>query len=91
MAHTILLPPAALPQPFRSLCLQQFAKKRTASGRPPDDLPSVDFLDELTASGDGNEEATRPTETLFRAGQDEEAESAPFAAESLGTLRPVGG
>jgi integrase len=54
-----------------------------------DDLPSVDFLDGVTAGG--NEEATRPTETLFRAGGDDEGECTPFAAENLGTLRPVGG
>jgi hypothetical protein len=54
-----------------------------------DDLPDASFLDDVTARG--NKEATSPTETLFRPGGDDEAESPPSAAESLGTLRPVGG
>jgi integrase len=54
-----------------------------------DDLPDASFLDDVTAGG--NDVATSPTETLFRAGGNDEAESAPFAAESLGTLRVVGG
>ena len=39
-----------------------------------DDLPNVDFLDGVTAEG-GNEEATRPAETLFRAGGKDQPES----------------
>jgi hypothetical protein len=54
-----------------------------------DDLPDASFLDDVTAGG--NKEATSPTERLFRDVGDNEAESPPFAAESLGTLRPVGG
>jgi integrase len=54
-----------------------------------DDLPDASFLDDVTAGG--NKEATSPTETLFRASGDDQAESSPFAGESLGTLRPVGG
>jgi hypothetical protein len=54
-----------------------------------DDLPDASFLDDVT--GGGNKEATSPTETLFRAAGDQEAESTPLAGENLGALRPVGG
>jgi hypothetical protein len=53
------------------------------------DLPNVDFLDGVTAGG--NKEATRPTETLFRASGEAEVASPPLAGESLAALRPVGG
>jgi integrase len=54
-----------------------------------DDLPSVDFLDDVT--GSGNNLATSPTETTSRAVADEEPEPGLFAGETFGSLRPVGG
>jgi integrase len=52
-----------------------------------DDLPDADFLDGVTASGNGV--ATSPTEMPSRAVRDDEGESGPLAGESLGELRLV--
>jgi integrase len=52
-----------------------------------DDLPDADFLDGVTANGNGV--ATSPTEIPFRAAGADEGESAPVAGESLGELRLV--
>ena len=86
---------AGLAEPFRGVTAKGtvepglFTIRSTGVSTEPVRKAAVAFLDGLTAGG--NKEANRPTETLFRPSGDEEAESAPFAAESLGTLRPVGG
>jgi hypothetical protein len=54
-----------------------------------DDLPSVDFLDDVT--GGGNNLVISPTEIMSRAVGDEEVEFGLFAGETLSSLRSVGG
>jgi integrase len=54
-----------------------------------DDLPSADFLDGVTAAGNGNGVATSPAETELRALGADESESPAVAGESLGELRLV--